>query len=181
MLRHTDFADHQNIYRQHCTVNVQFTRDAGLFCVGQVAAKLRLLSDEKSSLQTQSVWHTCSHMTPAITYPLSVDLPSSASSSEISQSQCKNSSPVISTPHTFPLIQYPVQTFCALTGNHPLLGILVPVVLGGSCSSSMGVANTAPLCVGKTSLPTRHCIALIWVGRGRGGGAFRYIVQLPLL
>lgn len=105
------------------------------------------------------------------------DSPSSASSFEISYRRFKNSSLVISSTHTFPLFQCPVQTFYALTGKHPELGILVPVVFGGSCSSSVGVANTAPLCVVKTSVPTRHCSSLVW--GGKGGLEEHTVIQFP--
>lgn len=114
---------------------------------------------------------------------LSPDLPSSSASSfEISYSRFKNSSPVISSPLFPPLhlssSSAPVQTLYRKPSRVP--GISVPVVLGGSCISSVGVANTARLCVGKTSVPTRHCSALIWgwEGGGGGGAAYRYIIQL---
>ncbi|TNN76267.1 hypothetical protein EYF80_013555 [Liparis tanakae] len=56
------------------------------------------------------------------------------------------------------------KTLHALTGNHPELGISVPVVLGGSGRSSVGVGNTAPLCAGRLQYPPG--IALIWAEKG---------------
>lgn len=96
--------------------------------------------------------------------------PSSAASSfESTYSRLKNSSPVISSPHTFPFFQCPVQTFCALTGNHPELRISVPVVLSGSDSAALAVENTASLFVVKTSIPTRLCSPQLWGGKGWRG------------
>lgn len=96
--------------------------------------------------------------------------PSSAASSfESTYSRLKNSSPVISSPHTFPFFQCPVQTFCALTGNHPELRISVPVVLSGSDSAALAVENTASLFVVKTSIPTRLCSPQLWGGKGVEG------------
>lgn len=91
----------------------------------------------------------------------------SASSFQSSYRRLKNSSPVISSPHTFPFSQYPVQTFCALTGNHPELRLSVPVVLSGSYSASAAVKNNALLFVSKTPIPTRLCssgVAKGWRG-----------------
>lgn len=51
----------------------------------------------------------------------------------------------------------PVQTFYALTGNHPEPSISVLVVLSGSCSSAVCSENAAALCAERTSVPTRHC------------------------
>lgn len=78
-----------------------------------------------------------------------------------------------------------VQTFLTHLPE-TIRSISVPVVLGGSCSSSVGVESAALLCCAKTSVPTRLCIALIffffffgWTEGGRASeGAFRYIVQM---
>lgn len=114
-------------------------------------------------------------------YHLSPGSPGSVFSYIISYSGSKQGIVSRSSPHTFSLFQWPVQTFHAFTGNHPELGISVPVVFGGSCGSSVGVTNEALLCVVKTSVPTRHCSTLIWGRKGKGGRGVGHIVHLPLV
>ncbi len=70
-LWHPGCAETRDVYAQYRTANVQFARDAGLFCIGQVGAQLGLLSAERSSLQAQSLWLICSPRTSALTLPLS--------------------------------------------------------------------------------------------------------------
>lgn len=87
---------------------------------------------------------------------------SAAFSSAFSSSQLKAN---LSLPHTFPLFQNLVQTFHEPTGNHPWLGIMVPVVLCGGCISVVSVVIAASLCPGKTTVPSRLCGTVIWRGK----------------
>lgn len=70
---------------------------------------------------------------------------------------------LISPSHTSPLLRCPPDRPNIFTHlPETIRSISVPVVFGGSCSSSMAVERAAALCCVKTSVPTRLCIALIF-------------------
>lgn len=78
-------------------------------------SQLRSLSTKESSLPAQSLRLICFPRTSTFTPPFSwLNL-----LRHLLKKLFQNSSLVISSPHTFPLFQCPVQTFYACTGNHP--------------------------------------------------------------
>lgn len=156
------------IYTQQRGLNAQFHSWDRLW----LSAKLEgnLLSAEKSSLQSQSVQLMCSPH-PHSLY-LSSDSPSSASSFEMRYRLFKNSSMVISSPHThFPLFQCPGLNILRTYRKPSQAGHLGTGSSRWKLQLLCGRRNTALQCVVKTSVPTRHCSALIRGGKGgRSGG-----------
>lgn len=70
---------------------------------------------------------------------------------------------LISSSHTFPLFWWPPDGPNTLTHlPEAIQSISVPVVPGGSCSSSVAVESAALLCCAKTSVPTRLCAPLVF-------------------
>lgn len=84
-------------------------------------------------------------------------------------SRFKNSSLVVSSPHTFTLFNAPniqVQTFLRTYRKPSRAGHRGTGSSQRRLRPLCGRWKAAPLCVARTSVPNRHCNSLIWFGKG---------------
>lgn len=126
---------------------------------------VKLLFDPKSGcwLSTADPAGVIRFQTDPRQYPFHALLPVLAFTASCFRISFSTKVQLIPPSHTSPLLRCPPDGPNIFTHlPETIRSISVPVVFGGSCSSSVAVESAALLCCVKTSVPTRLCIALIF-------------------